>query len=346
MDAKPGGKLTYTQVFGDWLCDMAAMDRRLVGITPAMCEGSGMVRFAKDYKDRYFDVGIAEQHSVTFAAGLACRGARPVVAIYSTFLQRAYDQLVHDVALQDLPVMLAIDRAGLVGPDGATHNGALDLSFLRCVPGITIMAPSDGNELRDMLQTGLEHTGATAVRYPRCAIPAALAARAPRALPLGTAELRRIGDGRVAILAFGTLLGSALEVAAELDATVVNMRFIKPLDEGMITDLARNHELLVTIEENALAGGAGSAVAEALAHRGRVVPLLQIGLPDRFIEHGTRDEALREAGLDRDSLLRAITAATRQRTLKSSALTAARLPARRGGGATRTAIAQQKALGD
>jgi 1-deoxy-D-xylulose-5-phosphate synthase len=337
---------TYTEVFGDWLCAAAAADPRVMGVTPAMREGSGLVRFAAEHPDRYFDVGIAEQHSVTFAAGLACRGARPVVAIYSTFLQRAYDQLVHDVALQDLPVMLAIDRAGLVGPDGATHNGALDVSFLRCVPGITIMAPSDGNELRDMLQTGLEHTGATAVRYPRCAIPAALAARAPRTLPLGTAELRRIGNGRVAILAFGTLLGSALEVAAELDATVVNMRFVKPLDEGMIGDMARNHELLVTLEENSLAGGAGSAVAESLARRGRAVPLLQLGLPDRFIEHGTRDEALRDAGLDRDSLLRAITAATRRQTLQTSGISAARLPARRGGGATRAAIAQQKALGD
>jgi 1-deoxy-D-xylulose-5-phosphate synthase len=334
---------TYTEVFGDWLCAAAAADPRVMGVTPAMREGSGLVRFAAEHPDRYFDVGIAEQHSVTFAAGLACRGARPVVAIYSTFLQRAYDQLVHDVALQDLPVMLAIDRAGLVGPDGATHNGALDLSFLRCVPGITIMAPSDGNELRDMLQTGLEHAGATAVRYPRCAIPAALAVRAPRTLPLGTAELRRIGNGRVAILAFGTLLGSALEVAAELDATVVNMRFVKPLDEGMIGDMARNHELLVTLEESSLAGGAGSAVAESLARRGRAVPLLQLGLPDRFIEHGTRDEALRDAGLDRAGIHQAIAERLAQAARHAGAV---RPAIRRAGGPVRAAVAQQPVRGD
>jgi 1-deoxy-D-xylulose-5-phosphate synthase len=338
---------TYTEVFGDWLCAAAAADPRVMGVTPAMREGSGLVRFAAEHPGRYFDVGIAEQHSVTFAAGLACRGARPVVAIYSTFLQRAYDQLVHDVALQDLPVMLAIDRAGLVGPDGATHNGALDLSFLRCVPGLTIMAPSDGNELRDMLQTGLEHSGATAVRYPRCAIPAALAARAPRSLPLGTAELRRIGSGRVAILAFGTLLGSALEVAAELDATVVNMRFVKPLDEGMLGDMARNHELLVTLEENSLAGGAGSAVAESLSRRRLAVPLLQLGLPDRFIEHGTREEALRDAGLDRSSIHQAISARLAQEAARHAAIAGAVRPAvRRSGGAVRPAVAQQQVRGD
>jgi 1-deoxy-D-xylulose-5-phosphate synthase len=240
-------------------------------------------------------------------------------------------------------VLFAIDRAGLVGPDGATHNGALDLSFLRCVPGITIMAPSDGNELRDMLQTGLEHAGATAVRYPRCAIPAALAVRAPRTLPLGTAELRRIGNGRVAILAFGTLLGSALEVAAELDATVVNMRFVKPLDEGMIGDMARNHELLVTLEESSLAGGAGSAVAESLARRGRAVPLLQLGLPDRFIEHGTRDEALRDAGLDRAGIHQAIAARLAQAARHAGAV---RPAIRRAGGPVRAAVAQQPVRGD
>jgi 1-deoxy-D-xylulose-5-phosphate synthase len=309
---------TYTDVFGDWLCEAARQDPRLLAVTPAMREGSGLVRFAAQHPDRYFDVGIAEQHCVTFAAGLACRGARPVVAIYSTFLQRAYDQLVHDVALQGLPVLFAIDRAGVVGPDGATHNGALDLSFLRCVPGMVLMAPSDGNELRDMLQTGLEHPGPAAVRYPRCAIPAPLAARSPRALPVGAAEMRRIGSGRVAIL----------------------------LDETLVLEVARSHELLVTLEENALAGGAGSAVQECLARRRVQVPLLQLGLPDRFIEHGTRDEALRDAGLDRDSLLQAIAAATSRLAPKTSALAAARLPARRGGGATRPAIAQQKALGD
>ena len=299
---------TYTDVFSDWLCEAASGESRLMAVTPAMREGSGLVRFANRYPDRYFDVGIAEQHCLSFAAGLACRGARPVVAIYSTFLQRAYDQLVHDIALQHLPVLFAIDRAGLVGPDGATHNGALDLSFLRCVPGMVVMAPSDGNELRDMLHTGLAHPGPAAVRYPRCAIPAPLSARAPQELPIGQAELRRIGNGRVALLAFGTLLGNALELAEELDATVVNMRFVKPLDERMVLEIARHHELVVTLEENALAGGAGCAVNECLAARHAAVPVLNLGLPDRFIEHGTRDEALRDAGLDRDSLRAAILA--------------------------------------
>ncbi len=299
---------TYTDVFGDWLCEAASGESRLMAVTPAMREGSGLVRFAARYPDRYFDVGIAEQHCISFSAGLACRGARPVVAIYSTFLQRAYDQLVHDVALQHLPVLFAIDRAGLVGPDGATHNGALDLSFLRCVPNLVVMAPSDGNELRDMLHTGLGHPGPTAVRYPRCPIPAPLAARAPQEIPLGQAELRRIGNGRVALLAFGTLLGTALDLAGELDATVVNMRFVKPLDQRMVLEIAQHHELIVTLEENSLAGGAGCAVNECLAARHATVPVLNLGLPDRFIEHGTRDEALRDAGLDRDSLRTAILA--------------------------------------
>ena len=302
------GLPTYTDVFGDWLCEAASGESRLMAVTPAMREGSGLVRFAARYPDRYFDVGIAEQHCISFSAGLACRGARPVVAIYSTFLQRAYDQLVHDVALQQLPVLFAIDRAGLVGPDGATHNGALDLSFLRCVPNLVVMAPSDGNELRDMLHTGLAHQGPAAVRYPRCAIPAPLAARAPQEIPLGQAELRRIGSGRIALLAFGTLLGSALELANELDATVVNMRFVKPLDERMVLEIAQHHELIVTLEENSLVGGAGCAVNECLAARHASVPVLNLGLPDRFIEHGTRDEALRDAGLDRESMRAAILA--------------------------------------
>ena len=336
---------TYTDVFGDWLCQTAASDPRLLAVTPAMREGSGLVRFAHEHPDRYFDVGIAEQHSVTFAAGLACRGSRPVVAIYSTFLQRAYDQLVHDVALQDLPVMFAIDRAGLVGPDGATHNGAMDLSFLRCVPGMVVMAPSDGNELRDMLQTGLMHDGPAAVRYPRCQIPAPLAARAPQAIPLGTAELRRIGSGKVAILAFGTLLGGALDVAADIDATVVNMRFVKPLDESMLLEIARKHELIVTLEENSLAGGAGSAVQECLARRHVQVPMLQLGLPDRFIEHATRDEALRDAGLDRDSVRHAITARQAQLVRTAALAGVPQTSARRTGGVTR-AVVVQEALSD
>ncbi|MEY2920100.1 MAG: 1-deoxy-D-xylulose-5-phosphate synthase, partial [Pseudomonadota bacterium] len=328
---------TYTEVFGEWLCEAASGESRLVAITPAMREGSGLVRYADRYPDRYFDVGIAEQHSISFAAGLACRGARPVVAIYSSFLQRAYDQLVHDVALQNLPVLFAIDRAGLVGPDGATHNGALDLSFLRCVPGMVVMAPSDGNELRDMLHTGLAHPGPAAVRYPRCAIPAPLSGRAPQELPLGTADLRRIGAGRTALLAFGTLLGTALELAEELDATVVNMRFVKPLDERMVVEIARHHELVVTLEENALTGGAGCAVNECLAARHLRPSVLNLGLPDRFIEHGTRDEALRDAGLDRDTMRAAIMA--REAQLARSSERAEDKRAARAGARARAAIA-------
>ncbi|MCZ8132002.1 MAG: 1-deoxy-D-xylulose-5-phosphate synthase [Steroidobacteraceae bacterium] len=301
---RPGAaSVTYTQVFGDWLCEAAARDPRLVAVTPAMREGSGLVGFARQYPERYFDVGIAEQHAVTFAAGLATRGLRPVVAIYSTFLQRAYDQLVHDVALQRLPVTFAIDRAGLVGPDGATHNGALDLSFLRCVPDLVVMAPSDGGELRDMLHTAAHHDGTVAVRYPRATTT--VGSRAPRRLPIGQAEVRRHGTA-CALLAFGTTLAAALEVAEGIDATVVNMRFVKPLDERLVAELARSHELLVTLEENAVAGGAGAAVGECLAARGVAVPLLHLGLPDRFVEHGTRDEVLRETGLDAAGILAAI----------------------------------------
>ena len=303
--AKPGGKPSYTQVFGDWLCDMAARDARLVGITPAMCEGSGLVEFAKRYPQRYFDVGIAEQHAVTFAAGLACAGLKPVVAIYSTFLQRAYDQLIHDVALQNLPVLFAIDRAGLVGPDGPTHAGSFDLSYLRCIPNLLIMAPSDENECRRMLYTGFLHDGPAAVRYPRGAGPGAAVQAAMQTLPIGKAELRRQGQ-RVALLAFGSMLQPSLAAADQLDATVVNMRFVKPLDEALLADLAGRYELLVTIEENAVAGGAGSAVSECLANQGLVVPLLHLGLPDRFIEQATRAELLADCGLDAAGIVRAV----------------------------------------
>ncbi len=301
---------TFTQVFGDWLCDAVAQEPRLVAITPAMREGSGLVGFAQRHPDRYFDVGIAEQHAVTFAAGLASQGLKPVVAIYSTFLQRAYDQLVHDVVLQRLPVLFAIDRAGLVGPDGATHNGGLDLSFLRCVPGMTIMAPADGEELRNMLHTGLRCDGPVAIRYPRASTAAPRHDAPLLTMPIGTSELRRCGSG-VALLSFGTMLDAAFEVADEIDATVVNMRFVKPLDTQRILELARTHELIVTLEENAIAGGAGAGVNEFLAAQGINTAVLNLGLPDAFIEHGTREEALAEAGLDTAALLAAI--AQRQR---------------------------------
>jgi 1-deoxy-D-xylulose-5-phosphate synthase len=302
---------TYTDLFGESLCEMAERDRRLVAITPAMREGSGLTQFAARFPHRYFDVGIAEQHCVTFAAGLAAQGLRPIVAIYSTFLQRAYDQLVHDVALQQLPILFAIDRAGLVGPDGATHNGSYDLSFLRCLPNMTVMTPSDGAELRDMLYTGCQHDGPVAIRYPRAAAQGADAA-APQLLRTGSAQLVRSGTG-VALLAFGTLLQTAREVAHQLDATVINMRYVKPLDARMILEAARQHELIVTLEENVVAGGAGVAVGECLAVHRVSVPLLHLGLPDRNIEHGTREEALRDASLDREGILSAI---ARSRTLR------------------------------
>jgi 1-deoxy-D-xylulose-5-phosphate synthase len=306
ITAGSAGAPTFTQVFGDWLCEAAGRDDRVVGLTPAMREGSGLTGFARRFPDRYQDVGIAEQHCVTLAAGMATRGLRPVVAIYSTFLQRAYDQLIHDVALQSLPVVFAIDRAGVVGPDGATHNGSFDLSFLRCVPNLTVMAPADGAELRDMLDAALACPGPTAVRYPRAAAGAADAAPRPATrLPIGRASLCRSGAG-VSMLVFGSLLPVALEVAGEIDATVVNMRFIKPLDEAMVARLAAEGRLLVTIEENAVAGGAGSAVAECLHRLGSSVPLLQIGLPDSFPEHGTRDEVLAEVGLDAKGIRAAI----------------------------------------
>jgi 1-deoxy-D-xylulose-5-phosphate synthase len=307
VDTAASDKPTYTQVFGEWLCDMAALDGRLVGITPAMCEGSGMVRFAREYPDRYFDVGIAEQHALTFAAGLACEGLRPVVAIYSTFLQRAYDQLIHDIALQNLPVVLAIDRAGLVGADGPTHAGSFDLSFLRCIPNLTVMAPSDEDECRQMLYTAFMLGSPAAVRYPRGSGTGAPIRGEMAMLTVGRGEVRREGE-RVAILAFGSLLHPASEAAEELNATVANMRFVKPLDEGLIAELADTHTLLVTVEENVVMGGAGSAVAEVLERQGRTVPLLQLGLPDRFVEHGAPGLLLARCGLDKDGIVRSIRA--------------------------------------
>jgi 1-deoxy-D-xylulose-5-phosphate synthase len=298
-------KPTYTQVFGDWICDMAALDTRLVGITPAMREGSGMVEFEKRFPKRYFDVGIAEQHAVTFAAGLACEGLKPVVAIYSTFLQRGYDQLIHDVALQNLPVMFALDRAGLVGADGATHAGAFDYAYLRCVPNMVVLAPSDENECRQMLYTAFVHDGPSAVRYPRGAGPGVEVRKDLTPIPLGKAEVRRTGR-RVALLAFGTMLAPALVAGEALDATVVNMRWVKPVDRALLAELARTHEAFVTIEEHVVMGGAGSAVAEALAEEGIVKPLMQLGLPDRFVDHGEQAQLLRALGLDGSGIERSV----------------------------------------
>jgi 1-deoxy-D-xylulose-5-phosphate synthase len=298
---------TYTEIFGDWLCDMAAADERLLAITPAMREGSGLVRFSKEYPTRYFDVAIAEQHAVTLAAGMACEGAKPVVAIYSTFLQRAYDQAIHDVALQNLDVTFAIDRAGVVGPDGATHAGSFDLSFLRCLPNMMIMAPADENECRMMLSTGYQHAGPAAIRYPRGVGLGATVRADLDTLTIGRAELRRRGHG-LALLSFGAMLAPAATIAAELDATLVNMRFVKPLDESMILDLAASHDAFVTLEDNAIAGGAGSAVAECLAAHGIVRPILHLGLPDVYLEHGSREEVLSMAGLDLPGIRHAIRA--------------------------------------
>ncbi|MEW6292228.1 MAG: 1-deoxy-D-xylulose-5-phosphate synthase [Pseudomonadota bacterium] len=293
---KGGGKLTFTQVFGDWLCDMAASDDRLVGVTPAMCEGSGMTRFAQQFPQRYHDVGIAEQHAVTFAAGLACGGMKPVVAIYSTFLQRGYDQLIHDVALQNLDVTFAIDRGGLVGADGATHQGAFDLSYLACIPNMVVMTPADEAECRRMLTTAYRHPGPATVRYPRGTGPAVPPAPTLDTIKVGKGEMRRQGK-RVAILAFGTLLTAALEAGEALDASVANMRCVKPLDIDLIKQLADTHEFLVTLEENAIIGGAGSEVARALEALGIVKPLLRLGLPDCFIEQGEQVQMLAELGL-------------------------------------------------
>ncbi len=289
--------ITYTRIFSDWLIDMAEADKRLVGITPAMCEGSGLVEFAKRFPNRYYDVGIAEQHSVTLAAGMACDGVKPVVAIYSTFLQRAYDQLIHDVALQNLDVLFAIDRAGLVGADGPTHAGAFDYSYLRCIPNMVIMAPANENECRQMLFTGYQHIGPAAVRYPRGTGPGQDIQKTMTALPLGKGELIRQGK-TIAILAFGSMVTPALEAAESLNATVVNMRFVKPLDTDLLKNLASQHRLFVTVEENAIAGGAGTGVNEALAQLNITLPILNLGLPDKFIEHGAHSTLLSQIGLD------------------------------------------------
>jgi 1-deoxy-D-xylulose-5-phosphate synthase len=297
---------SYSQVFGQWLCDMAARDPRVVGITPAMREGSGLVEFSKRFPDRYFDVAIAEQHAVTFAAGLACEGLRPVVAIYSTFLQRAYDQLIHDVALQNLPVAFAVDRAGFVGGDGATHQGAFDVSFLRCIPNLVVMAPADENECRQMLYTAVTLDAPAIVRYPRGQGPGTPVQDDMHALPVGKAEVRREGRSGLAILAFGTMVAAAAGIAERLDASLVNMRFVKPLDEELVIRMALRHEYLVTIEENVVAGGAGSAILELLGKHGIIRPVLQLGIPDRFVEHGSRADNLAAAGLDPASLGTAI----------------------------------------
>ena len=299
-------KPKYQKVFGDWLCDMAAKDQRVIGITPAMCEGSGMNDFAEQFPERYEDVAIAEQHAVTLAAGMACEGLKPVVAIYSTFLQRAYDQLIHDVAIQNLDVLFALDRAGLVGEDGATHAGAYDISYLRCIPNMLLMAPSDENETRQLLYTGYMHTGPAAVRYPRGTGPGATIQKTMSMLPIGKGVVVREGTG-AAILNFGTLLDSAVTVADQLNSTVADMRFIKPIDQALIRSLAETHDLLVTLEENSIAGGAGSAVIEFLAAEGIVMPVLQLGLPDKLIDHGTHAEQLVSINLDSDSIQSAIT---------------------------------------
>jgi 1-deoxy-D-xylulose-5-phosphate synthase len=297
---------TYSQVFGQWLCDMAERDARIIGITPAMREGSGLVEFSRRYPERYFDVAIAEQHAVTFAAGLAAEGLRPVVAIYSTFLQRAYDQLIHDVALQNLPVLFAVDRAGLVGSDGATHQGSYDLSYVRCIPNTVVMAPADENECRQMLYTASTLGSPAIVRYPRGGGPGVPVSADMTALPLGKAQLRREGKSGLALLAFGALVKSAAAIAEALDATLVNMRFVKPLDEELVVSLARSHRAFVTVEENATQGGAGSAVGELLVAEGLQLPLLQLGIPDRFIEHGSREGCLAAAGLDAAGLAASI----------------------------------------
>ena len=306
---KPGGKQTYTQIFGDWLCDMAQRDQRLVAITPAMREGSGLVKYAELYPERYFDVGIAEQHALTFAAGLACEGCKPVVAIYSTFLQRAYDQLIHDIQIQNLPIVFAIDRAGLVGADGATHNGSFDLTYLRCLPNMTVMTPADENECRQMLYTAFTLSTPAAVRYPRGSGPGVAVSREMQALPVGKGEIRRrAAAGRIAMLAFGSMLTPALQAGEELDATVANMRFVKPLDDALVLEIAESCALLVTVEENVIMGGAGSAVVETLQANKKTTPVLQLGLPDRFIDQGDPGIQLAECGLNADGIVKAIRA--------------------------------------
>jgi len=297
---------SYSQIFGQWLCDMAERDDKIIGITPAMREGSGLVEFSKRFPERYFDVAIAEQHAVTFAAGLAVEGLKPVVAIYSTFLQRAYDQVIHDVALQNLPVVFAIDRAGLVGGDGATHQGSYDLTYLRCIPNLTLMVPADENECRQMLYTASMLAGPSAVRYPRGTGPGVAIAREMTLLPVGRGEIRREGRSGLALLAFGPLVDSAQKIADRLDATVVNMRFVKPLDDDLVLKIAARHSAIVTLEENVTAGGAGSAIGELLAAEGVAMPLMHIGIPDRFIEHGSREDCLAAAGLDFSSVSAAV----------------------------------------
>jgi 1-deoxy-D-xylulose-5-phosphate synthase len=301
----PSPHPTYTEVFGEWLCDMAAKDERLLGITPAMREGSGLVKFSEQFPKRYFDVAIAEQHAVTLAAGQACQGAKPVVAIYSTFLQRAYDQMIHDVAIQNLDVLFALDRAGLVGPDGPTHAGSFDYSYMRCIPNMLVMAPADENECRQMLYTGFMHEGPASVRYPRGKGPGVTVNNTMTALPLGKAEVRHQGS-RIAILAWGSMVTPALEAGKQLEATVVNMRFIKPIDAELILELAKSHKMLVTVEENVLAGGAGSAVNDFLQAQRILMPVLNMGLPDSFVEQGTREELLSLCGLDKQGILASI----------------------------------------
>ena len=297
---------SFSQIFGEWLCDMAERDPKIVGITPAMREGSGLVEFSKKFPDRYFDVAIAEQHAVTFAAGIACEGLKPVVAIYSTFLQRGYDQLIHDVALQNLPVVFALDRAGLVGGDGATHQGAYDVSYLRCIPNMVLMAPSDENECRQMLYTATTLSGPSAVRYPRGIGNGTPTVREMSAVPVGRGVVRREGQSGLAILVFGTLLHTVRPIEERLDATLVDMRFIKPLDVALVTQIAARHRAVITVEENAVQGGAGSAVAETLAEAGITLPLHLVGIPDRFIEHGSREDCLALAGLDAAGLAKQI----------------------------------------
>ena len=303
------GKPTFSQVFGQWLCDMAAADERLVGITPAMREGSGMVEFERRFPLRYHDVGIAEQHSVTFAAGLACEGLKPVVAIYSTFLQRAYDQMIHDVALQNLPVVFALDRAGIVGADGPTHAGAYDIAYIRCIPNMSLLTPADENECRQALYTAFLQDHPTAVRYPRGSGAGVEVQAAMTGLSFGKGELRRESTSRsqrIAILAFGTLLYPALKVGERIDATVANMRFVKPLDVALVTEIARSHDAIVTVEEGCKMGGAGSAVIEALQAAGLDVPVLVLGLPDEFVEHGDPAKLLAMCGLDAAGIEQAI----------------------------------------
>jgi len=298
-------KITYSNIFGRWLCDMAAKDERLMGITPAMREGSDLIEFSREYKDRYFDVGIAEQHAITLAAGMACEGAKPVCAIYSSFLQRGYDQLIHDVALQKLDVLFAIDRSGLVGGDGATHHGSFDLSFLRCIPNIIIMAPSDENECRLMLTTGFEYNGCAAVRYPRGSGAGIQPSKELESIEIGKAVVRKQGK-KIALLAFGSLLKNALIVGEEINATVVDMRFVKPLDQDLIIELSKSHSQLITLEENTIAGGAGSAISEFLASQNIQIPIIHLGIQDEFIEHGDPDDLLKKCGLDVNSITKKI----------------------------------------